>query len=177
MQGQSQTYECYHQFCRLMVHSFSSSPLCKLITPCTGIVDGLRCWPYSFASYSIFHHLQLFRLVYGMFFFVLAIYHHKFIIIKALSQLCQGQLFQHNIYNKNNKSHPPDLLAKSHQLTRQENCVVRYIWALIPKLTLHTILSKPPFCLVQLGYVIYRRVLRYYSGEEDGLGESNLPHI
>lgn len=23
----------------------------------------------------------------------------------------------------------------------------------------------------QLGYVIYRRVLRYYSGEEDGLGE------
>lgn len=25
--------------------------------------------------------------------------------------------------------------------------------------------------LYQLGYVIYRRVLRYYSGEEDGLGE------
>lgn len=25
--------------------------------------------------------------------------------------------------------------------------------------------------LFQLGYVIYRRVLRYYSGEEDGLGE------
>ena len=27
-------------------------------------------------------------------------------------------------------------------------------------------------CTFQLGYVIYRRVLRYYSGEEDGLGES-----
>lgn len=27
-----------------------------------------------------------------------------------------------------------------------------------------------PFFL-QLGYVVYRRVLRYYSGEEDGLGE------
>jgi hypothetical protein len=24
----------------------------------------------------------------------------------------------------------------------------------------------------QLGYIIYRRVLRYYSGEEDGLGEA-----
>lgn len=31
----------------------------------------------------------------------------------------------------------------------------------------------------QLGYVIYRRVLRYYSGEEDGLGESacSIPKI
>lgn len=28
------------------------------------------------------------------------------------------------------------------------------------------------FLLSQLGYVIYRRVLRYYSGEEDALGES-----
>lgn len=27
------------------------------------------------------------------------------------------------------------------------------------------------FFFTQLGYVIYRRVLRYYSGEEDGLGE------
>lgn len=26
----------------------------------------------------------------------------------------------------------------------------------------------------QLGYVIYRRVLRYYSGEEDGLGEWHI---
>jgi N-terminal acetyltransferase B complex catalytic subunit len=26
----------------------------------------------------------------------------------------------------------------------------------------------------QLGYVIYRRVLRYYSGEEDGLGEYSV---
>lgn len=26
----------------------------------------------------------------------------------------------------------------------------------------------------QLGYVIYRRVLRYYSGEEDGLGQFHL---
>jgi len=26
----------------------------------------------------------------------------------------------------------------------------------------------------QLGYVVYRRVLKYYSGEEDGLGESNF---
>lgn len=25
--------------------------------------------------------------------------------------------------------------------------------------------------LFQLGYVVYRRVLRYYSGEEDALGE------
>ena len=25
---------------------------------------------------------------------------------------------------------------------------------------------------LQLGYIIYRRVLRYYSGEEDGLGET-----
>lgn len=28
------------------------------------------------------------------------------------------------------------------------------------------------FILWQLGYIIYRRVLRYYSGEEDGLGEA-----
>lgn len=27
------------------------------------------------------------------------------------------------------------------------------------------------FSFLQLGYVIYRRVLRYYSGEEDGLGK------
>lgn len=27
------------------------------------------------------------------------------------------------------------------------------------------------FLFWQLGYIIYRRVLRYYSGEEDGLGE------
>ena len=26
----------------------------------------------------------------------------------------------------------------------------------------------------QLGYVIYRRVLRYYSGEEDGLGQYSI---
>ena len=31
------------------------------------------------------------------------------------------------------------------------------------------------FLFNQLDYVIYRRVLRYYSGEEDGLGESTLP--
>ena len=31
------------------------------------------------------------------------------------------------------------------------------------------------FPLNQLDYVIYRRVLRYYSGEEDGLGESTRP--
>ena len=28
-----------------------------------------------------------------------------------------------------------------------------------------------PFSFLQLGYVIYRRVLRYYSWEEDGLGK------
>ena len=30
------------------------------------------------------------------------------------------------------------------------------------------------FFISQLGYVIYRRVLRYYSGEEDGLGEFHI---
>jgi hypothetical protein len=30
------------------------------------------------------------------------------------------------------------------------------------------------FCVYQqLGYVVYRRVLKYYSGEEDGLGNCN----
>lgn len=30
----------------------------------------------------------------------------------------------------------------------------------------------------QLGYVVYRRVLRYYSGEEDGLGKhATLPDV
>ncbi|KAJ0758498.1 putative transferase [Helianthus annuus] len=28
--------------------------------------------------------------------------------------------------------------------------------------------------ILQLDYVIYRRVLRYYSGEEDGLGKGHL---
>jgi hypothetical protein len=35
--------------------------------------------------------------------------------------------------------------------------------------------NRPAITMYEkLGYVVYRRVLKYYSGEEDGLGESNF---
>jgi N-terminal acetyltransferase B complex catalytic subunit len=46
-------------------------------------------------------------------------------------------------------------------------------------LCLTIIIPDGVLCLIimplflQLGYVVYRRVLRYYSGEEDGLGKNS----
>lgn len=37
--------------------------------------------------------------------------------------------------------------------------------------------AATPSFFLQLGYVIYRRVLRYYSGEEDALGENFDPNF
>lgn len=51
------------------------------------------------------------------------------------------------------------------------NCQIEYVDVVTYQVFNGVILLLHlPFSF-QLGYVIYRRVLRYYSGEEDGLGE------
>ncbi|RVW54892.1 N-terminal acetyltransferase B complex catalytic subunit NAA20 [Vitis vinifera] len=44
-------------------------------------------------------------------------------------------------------------------------CTGPFIYEWLPIQPLCTV----EMCMLKLGYVIYRRVLRYYSGEEDGL--------
>lgn len=56
--------------------------------------------------------------------------------------------------------------VKKTLLYERHQCILKDLFAtVVLNLMLRVFVS-------QLGYVIYRRVLRYYSGEEDGLGKA-----